>query len=401
MSEGKSTDVDEVSLPKVEFKVPRWLVTHWRFKRTTCDSKVTYSDPEPWKWGSFTLPPDYPNSNEVAFLLKLGIEQESDRQTRDLMGYICSRDRSAFRARFMDLKRKNTDKRGKRFVVYVFASVEELAHEKNIAMPPPGARVSIKLHRDGHHPTDLSGMVVTDPLDSKASFVCVCSVQPGKSLAGIEEGTDHNIGLGYVIDNLPHQRQMQAIKRLQETKTIDHGPDVKRLVLGGPGVAKKSSFAADNISEQRLDAFTAFIAAFGLSEEQELAATHTCGSQSGFTFVQGPPGTGKTALLKGVTLAHRSIRGRCLLAAPQNAAVYTLVHALARDLNDEEWVMFTSAHMHVQSAEALRLRQLDGGEEYVKAENDLYKYLESANAQHPSPEYRWTLGYKLKAFIPL
>jgi hypothetical protein len=133
-----SDAIEQPVFCKCDFGVPRQLASVWEFDATSCAGNIEYSNPEPYRWAFHKAFPEYPNVNEAAFLLKLGIDGERKRHTRDLMGLAQNDGRVWFRGAFKEMP-KTPDL----CVVKIWVDESSKAADRRIRMPAVGTKMQI------------------------------------------------------------------------------------------------------------------------------------------------------------------------------------------------------------------------------------------------------------------
>ncbi|OAL44922.1 hypothetical protein IQ07DRAFT_648690 [Pyrenochaeta sp. DS3sAY3a] len=80
--------IEDAKLLKFDFDIPRWMVTSYELTEEEVDGSLRSSQTRPYTWSSHRYFTEYPNANEAAFLLKLGVdgEQKCFRALEDLPG---------------------------------------------------------------------------------------------------------------------------------------------------------------------------------------------------------------------------------------------------------------------------------------------------------------------------
>ncbi|KAF1849444.1 uncharacterized protein K460DRAFT_91013 [Cucurbitaria berberidis CBS 394.84] len=422
----KSADLEEIPLPKINFEVPRWLVTEWEFDEA-CDENgtVSHSNPRPYTWRYHRFFDQYPNSNEAAFMLKLGIESEAARQQRDLHELVQSKDQVYFRGLFKHVDRPGT------FVVQIFLADNSVFTDRKLKMPSIDTRIKLQIDPvDPSHPTPSNmktyrGVVCEDLYNNGASFCCIVRGTEaiwGDSKTKLNPTVEQPVYISYTIDTVPHERQMMSVRRIQEIDSDrkPFGVDMKALFLADATPAPETNHLAFNTVPAELKRFEEYIDKQKPKPNhmQKLGAMDTTQSNSGITCIQGPPGCGKTDIVKVIGNAQVLLDRKVMYCAPQNEAVLNLFETFDKTakanpgvpLNDEEYVHFTGAYQSINDAEKLKLtnellRQDPGmsaedAEVMVSGRNILVEYARmSLGRQSGMPEHDWTFGTKLRTMI--
>jgi hypothetical protein len=406
---GQSQDaIDEADLPHFTILEPRWMATEYIFTTTTtADGKLTHSDPKISKWQPFFMERVYPNANEASFLLKLAVIEERKHQLSKINKLLqSSDDLSWFRARLSPV---DDPPGGRRFVVEVnYGLATARIGELDVKLPGPGTRIRFAMNRDGSSSHDeqsvqFSAVVVNNIEDNECAFVCVAEIIIGK-LTIKDFGGEYPISLGYVIDSVPFERQLAAIKQLQIRTEFKNGPDVRSIVFGCAPVASNPTKLSASVKPEQIAVVESIIEEASLNEGQAKAVLHTFSSQSGLTVISAPFGTGKTKTEAVCADAHLRVGHRVLSIAPSNAAVRTQVDHFIRHNNslplefqlaDEQWCFFTGGHWKVKNAANLQMEQMQQvqREEADNDAADFYRLRDELSQERPS--YRWTFGHKL------
>ena len=409
----QGVDIRTPQLAKIDWIVPRWLVTEWAFTKTTKPTgAVAISNPRPEKWSPLEFPVDgYPNHHEAAFLLKLGVRDEQRRQTRDLKRLVQSDGSTWFKGRFRSIGKKGW------FAVEVYLGLENEMADAAIQLPQPGTRIRFEVDRDTtqkpskKNSVSFDGVVVYDGLETSASFICVVNTQ-GKSLVVNDSSSEYNMFISYIVDDTSHVRMNQGIALLQiaadkeDAEGTLFGPDSRSVILGCRVAASNTDILKTEYTEATVETFKAAINRIepASNKSQRTAAIGTCFSDSGNVVIVGPPGTGKTDTLEKIIYGHGSQGKRCMSVAPMNSNVHTLVDEFlsinaqlpAEDqFKDNEWVYVTGGYTAVDKATRLREDQLVNEAELSEANNALVTYLNDAKNRAHVPHYERTLGYKV------
>jgi hypothetical protein len=407
-------DIRSPTLAKIDWIVPRWLVTQWAFTKTTGPTGiVTISEPKPERWAPLDFPVDgYPDPHEAAFLLKLGVRDEQRRQTHNLKQLVQSDGNTWFKGRFRSL-----DKKGRIYAVEVYLGLEPEMSDAAIQLPQPGARVRLEVDRDTtrkpcrKNTATLDGVIVYDALDTSASFICVVNVQ-GQSLAVPDASSEYKLFISYIVDETSHVRMMEGIALLQmaidkkHEEGVQFGPDSRSVILDCRMTAPNTDILKKAMTDKHIREFQVAIAEFQpkCNKPQQTAAIRTCSSDSGNMVIVGPPGTGKTAIIEKIGHGHATLGGRVMFCAPMNSNVHTLVDEflsqnarlpVARQYKDNEWVYVTGGYTSITKATRLRDDQIQGDALLNKANEKLFAYLNDARNRAHIPHYERTLGYKV------
>lgn len=248
----KPTELDDIFLPLIDFEVPRWLVTEWEFDEA-CDENgvLTYSNPKPYSWKNHKFFEQYPEANGAAFLLKLDIKSESLRQQRALNELVQSRDQAYFQGLFTHLNRPGT------YAVQIFLAENSVVTDRSLKMPSVDTRIKLQVdHVDPLHPNPRNmkayhGIVCEDLFNNGASFCCI--VRGTESIWGDDAGKlnplgEHPVYISYLIDTVPHERQMLSVQRIQQINSDlkPFGIDLKALFLGDKTPAPETHHIALN-----------------------------------------------------------------------------------------------------------------------------------------------------------
>jgi hypothetical protein len=409
-------DIERPELPRINYIIPRWLVKSWQFEETRTDEGVFWDNPVAYTWASFRALKDYRNPNEAAFLLKLGVLGEQQRQTRDLNELVQSREDVWFRGVF----RSVPDERGT-YVVEAFMG--DL--EGSIKMPSMGTRISIKIDLKNPkqpNPADAvqyRGQVTFDLFEHGASFTCVVK---GPNFKNLNEGEEYPVFISYLVDTVVYDRQMVAITRIQSIDSDNkrEGVDTKAIILGCSKPAPNPGSLAAKTGSEELAQVNSFLSSLQKkpNEGQKDAILDTVTSQSGATLILGPPGCGKSFTVVTIGNCHGLLGRKVMFAAPQNEAVRQLFDTFdnvarnAGTYEPSEYVIFSGAFIQVTTAERLRTKQELIARHSVspaeanqvlsamtEGENILVEFARSADS-HATPEsYRHTYGYQLKCMI--
>ncbi len=400
------------SLPEVDFVIPRWLVTQWTITEyTSPDGEVTFSDPKPYTWEPFDFPKDgYPSPDESAFLLKLSIQAEQDRQLRELKALVQSNSDGSkmfwFRGRFRSL-----DNKERIYAVEVYLGMDAQLVDKGLNMPTPGTRIHLEVDRvNAELPTrentaKLDGVVVYDALETSASFICVVDIV-GQALTIADNDLEYNMFISYIVDSTPYVRMLNGVAQLQTFIGNDLGPDPRKTILDCRLPTENTDNQNREISETEFATFRNVVQEIPpiANEIQMKAAVQTLESSSGNVVIVGPPGTGKTKTLLKICHGHAKLGRRIILSAPTNSTVHTLVDGFIENnkklrqdnqYQDHEWVYFTGGYTSVAKAEELAQQQQGGDEVLQRANEKLFSYLLDAQNRRHIPRYEQTLGYKL------
>lgn len=410
---GGGLDIRSPALAKIDWIVPRWLVTEWAFTKTTGPTgTVTMNNPRPEKWAPLEFPVDgYPDHHEAAFLLKLGVRDEQRRQTRDLTKLVQSNGSTWFKGRFQRIDQTGW------YAVEVYLGLESEMADAAIQFPQPGTRIHFEVDRDTtrkpskKNSVSFNGVVVFDGLDTNASFICVFNAR-GKSLVVNDTSSEYNLFISYIVDDTSHVRMNEGIALLQIAADKDDadgtqfGPDSRSVILSCRVAASNTDKLKKEFTGPRINGFVDAIDRFkpACNKTQRFAAIQSCKTDSGNLVIVGPPGTGKTATIEKICHGHGESGGRVLLAAPMNSNVHTLVDEFL-DLNaqlpaekqykDNEWVYVTGGYTSVDKATRLREDQVAGEADLSEANNTLVAYLDDAKNRAHVPHYERTLGYKV------
>lgn len=397
-------EIKKPGMPKVNFVVPRFLVREWSATVTTsAEGEVSYTDIKPHAWAPLNFPPSFPDANIAAFLLKLAIEEERAFQTQRLRALVHSGGGSFFRARYTHM----TDNL---YLVHVYVGRDKLVNA-DVKLPGPGVRIQIKVDRELNDPPQsattatLSGVVIDTNEDSDDTFVCVCDLL-GPKLALATGRPDYATIIDYIVDDLPYQRQMNAISVLQRHEYNGQGPDIHALIFNHARPKGTQDPVKAPLPYAKRAAFIEALSTgfpFGPDPSQLAACIDTVDSESGMTTIVGPPGCGKTEIAMRIGSGKMALAERVMYVAPTNAAVHTLVDKFVKHnsglkektLPDNEWVLFTGAHCKIGKALRLQSKQLKGDEQFTHLNNTYVEYLRSAEQQQKHPHYEHTMGYKL------
>jgi uncharacterized membrane protein YgcG len=414
--------IEKPELPKFDFAVPRWLVNSWEFTEKAENGQVSWMNPVPYKWNYLRVFDEYPNPDESAFLLKLGIEGEMKRQTRDLEELVQSRDKMFFRGLFLKADEKH---RGV-FIVQIFMGTEE-ADTSAFKMPGQGTKIVLRIDQyDPYSPSDkgsveYKGSVVQDLFNQGASFVCVVRGDPRPfDKERLQVNVEYPISIGYTIETVTHDRQMLAVQAIQAIPSDNKpsGVDLKALFLGDQTPAPSRDAMSLATTAEKTKTFVQYMGkrARKLNDTQREAALDTTKSRTGLTTVQGPPGTGKSNLLDVLINGHIRMGNKVMAVAPQNEATLNMCETFAATakregvLDELEYVHFTGAYQPIERAERLRLRQelmsqhSDINEEdanvMIDSNNLMTEYARVASdSTGIMPEHEWTFGSRLSRFI--
>lgn len=218
--------IDKPVLPKINFGVPRWTTTAWKFTVTrTFNGDLVYSDPKPHAWVPHKVPKDHIQVEELGFLLKLGIRNEQTRQTRDLLEFCSTRNNQAFYGSFKEMKKGL-------YVCQIYpASYPEMV-ASGLRMPNVGTRIAIKIDLTSPREPSLdkatmyTGSVCEDRFHQGASFVCILKGRP----FFLAFDNAFPIFLTYLVDTIPYERQMRAVEQLMTQAYGNRlvGPPIRR-----------------------------------------------------------------------------------------------------------------------------------------------------------------------------
>ncbi|KAG9199718.1 hypothetical protein G6514_007943 [Epicoccum nigrum] len=389
-------------MPKVDFVVPRWLVKEWSATVTTDEEGVvSYSDIMPHSWAPLEFPPNFPSWNVAAFLLKLAVQEEQAYQRRGIEALVHSSGGSFFRGRY-------THMFGDTYLVHVYLGREKLS-QAGAKLPTAGVRIVVKVDRDQNDPPQpattatLNGVVVDTEDDSNDTFVCVCELQ-GPRLALANGLTDYATFIEYIIDDLPHQRQLKAISYLQSVNWDGVKHDAAALVFnyldtkGNEASVKPTARERATFVEGLKKGFK-----FPPDDSQLRPCMDTLETGSGMTTVIGPPGTGKTLVCMRVAFGHLKSGRRVMATAPTNAAVQTLIDKFVEHnaalgdegISNEDWLHLTGAHCRIRKASRLQKAQTNEEKLFATLSNAYADYLRSAKDLRNHPRYEQTMGHKL------
>lgn len=224
-----------LDLPKVRFEVPYWLVKQWQFiEKVDDDGNVTHSNPMPYRWGHHRFFSQYPNLHEFAFATKIGVAGELQRARRDIRELVSSQDREFFRGIFNEIPGQPGT-----FVVQLWMNDDANAKERGLKMPGMGTRLEVRIDPTNPHFPSKSNMktfrgsVAPDLFSKGSNICCLMHGPPGifKRRDPISFDTPYPVFSTYIIDDVPHQRQMTAIKALQQIDPSNKGPGVDLLSL--------------------------------------------------------------------------------------------------------------------------------------------------------------------------
>ncbi|KAH4073554.1 hypothetical protein HBH92_006800 [Parastagonospora nodorum] len=402
--------LEKPALPDTDFVTPRWLATKWTgIKVTEPNGSIWYKKVAIYHFEPLDFPLSYGDADEAAFLLKLAVQEEKKTQRRNLSELVRS-DGSGkqFRARFNTVGRyKSTHQ----YSVEIYLGLERQMADGNVKIPTPGTRIILLVDKFNQLPPvprdsiKVNGIVVSDAVDTDASFVCV--VDSGMKLAAADTGADYPVLIDYIIDDLPYNRQIAAIGDLQTPLGDDHiGPDGLRTIVNCRRKAAKTGYLKQNTSPENLEMFKAALHAYKdpPTAVQLAAALDTTQSDDGNTVIVGPPGTGKTEVVQRISRAHAILGRRVLMTAPTNAATQNLMKVCiehnnnipeSERLRDWEIVYLTGGQSTPGGALKLMRRQLEGEKEFNDKTNVYQAHLRDAKLRDKSPLYHLTFGYKL------
>ncbi|KAH6620490.1 P-loop containing nucleoside triphosphate hydrolase protein [Boeremia exigua] len=395
--------IEKPAMPKVDFIVPRFLVKEWSVTETTNSlGEISYSDIKPHAWAPLEFPTQFPDANIAAFLLKLAIEEERAYQHHAINALVHSSGGQFFRGSYTHMV-------GKTYLVTIYLGSEKLSNV-DVRLPSPGVRIQIKVDRKLNDPPQpettatLTGMVIYTEDDANDVFTCVCDVQ-GPNLACANGRGDFATLIEYIIDELPFQRQMNAVSTLQRVSYAGQGPDVKSLLFDYQEPKEADVMDTTPLPTRRAAFEQALTLGFPFppDKSQLRPCLDTFESETGMTVIVGPPGTGKTLTLTRIAFAMASLMYRVLCMGPTNASVHTLVDKFvehnarlgSNGIADDDWVLFTGAHCRVGKAGNLRKRQTTEDQELERVNNLYAEYLRDAEDRRNHPRYQQTMGYKL------
>lgn len=361
-----SKNLEDVTLPHIDFEVPRWLVTSWQFDEDCDESgELTYSNAEPYTWMSHRIFAQYPKPDEAAFLLKLGIDSESNRQQRDLNELVQSKDDLYYKGLFTYLGQPGM------YCTQVFMADDSIFSDRELKVPSVETRIMLQVSMDPSNPIKANrrayrGVVCEDLFCNGASFCVVAKGQD--SIWGNEPGLlnpakDQTVYISYTVDTISYARQMMAVRQIQEIIDKPTGVDMKALSLGDESPSPQVNYIAANTHRQQLKEFTRYLDQQKprMTPMQRAAALDTTQSNSGVTGIQGPPGTGKSALIKAIGNAHVLLDRKVLYCAPHDEAVRNLVEDFdkprGRMCEDYEMIHFTGAYHTITNADKLKLKE--------------------------------------------
>ncbi|KAF9697869.1 hypothetical protein EKO04_004401 [Ascochyta lentis] len=414
----EANKLEESSLPRIRFEVPRWLVDVWEFECRNINGKVEIIKAMPRSWKYHKFFDQYNNPDESAFLLKLGVQGEEARQNRDLNEYVQNKNGNHFRGLWTELGEPG------HYAVQIFMSNNEELDERDIRMP--GLDTRVELNVDAFDPANpvqartrrYRGAVCEDIFNNGASFCCV--VRGQKFSGNLALGIEFPLLVSYTIDTVPQERQMLAIRQLQEINSLSKpsGVDLKALFLGCRKPAPQVEFLALETKPEQLATLKANLRSRRSNEMQTASVVATTTSLSGLTVIQGPPGTGKTDTAISIGSAHLQMGRKVMFTAPMNEAVVNLhesfvkgvANGKALSLNDSQYVLFTGAHRTISAADRLRHTQELKTQDPTVSEEDVEFMLNAGNiiahyarttSGAKTPGYEWTFGYKLRKMIEL
>jgi hypothetical protein len=315
-------DIERSELPQIHYIIPRWLVKSWQFEETITSQGVFWANPVAYTWASFRVPRDHRNPNEAAFLLKLVILGEQQRQTRDLDELAQSRDA----VWFLGVFRSVPNERGT-YVVEAFMG----NLEGSVKMPGIGTRISIKIDlKNPKEPiladsVEYRGQVTFDLFGHGASFTCVVKGPTFKNLNG---GEEYSVFISCLIDTVVYDRQMVAVARIQaiDSHNKPEGVDTKAMILGCATPAPNPGSLAAGTGSEELAQVNSYLSSLRKkpNEGQRGAIVDSVTSQSGATLILGPPGCGKSFTVVTIGNCHGLLGRKVMFAAPQNEAVRQL-----------------------------------------------------------------------------
>lgn len=438
--------IEGTELPKFNFEIPRWMVTSYELdEEEDGNGSFKYSHTRPYTWCSHRYFTEYPNANEAAFLLKLGVDGEQKWQSRALAELVQSRSRIFFRGSFRALE-------GLPGAYIVQITMEDDANiiSRGLRIPSAGTRIMLKVDPndpDFPNPARMAsfrGSVCQDLFEEGATFVCLVHGPPEvfTSRDPLAFDVPYPIYIGYLIDDLPHARQMRAIEELQVIDSTNKpaGVDLKALFFHDSAPAPDTGIMARNFTASvstdasglttKFDDFRKDID--GLPKKakankvQAEAIVNTAQSPTGLTVVQGPPGCGKTMAIKLIGLAHLRQGHKVMYCTPQNQTILNIYDSFEKFvksdnrrftfLQNHEYVHFTGAFSKIVDSERLMVKQKlmakynelsdedadSQATELMNVDNLLIQYARLSITQAGvATDIKWTFGAKLLARIQL
>ncbi|KAF2994660.1 hypothetical protein E8E13_000662 [Curvularia kusanoi] len=406
----KQTDrVDKVEFPEKELVVPRWMVTEWEFDCHYDDrGQRSFSNPRPYLWDGHRLPPNWPNANEGAFLLKLGVYHERIRAARNLKE-LCQSDRFPFTGRFEQVEGFDGY-----HICKIHIDDDSLAYHADVKMPAPGTRLQIQIETSPDSLINLRGAVVNSYLEDDCEFMCVVTGRKH-----IQADVHFPLRVDYIVDDLPYKRQMESIQKIQSIEEKPSGVDMKAVFFNDEPSAPHQSYLADKIDQGK---FLAIVAkSLKQPNKTQLEAVKACvAADSGLSLVQGPPGTGKTETLNIIARAMLGCGVNTLVCSSTNASIKKLAETFDRSakaggwLPEHEYILFSGAYVRIEDAVKLKRnmeisKSLEGPDRAASQQDiDVMRNAENIAQEHArsmlgdrskTPEYELTFGCKLKKAI--
>lgn len=412
--------LEDLSLPDKKLVVPRWLVTMWQlYQEFDTNGTPVYSNPEPYLWVGHIVPFRWPNADEGAFLLKVGVESERVRSGRNLKE-LAQSGNSFFRGVFTAV-----DGYEGRFFCRISLSDNLAMQQQGVKTPSAGTRIRLRVCPDDPaHPSirtakSFDGTVTNSQPGDTCAFACLVSGDERMST-----GVPFPVYIAYLIDDVPYARQMEAIKQVQGIPSEDKptGVDLKALFFNEVRSAPDQDAFMKRIDLAKFRAKVETRPANKRpNQKQMMAIEATVTSQYGLAVIQGSPGTGKIETVKTAAMGMLDAGMKLLVTTPTNLASNYLASSFDKSAREENWlgeheyVVFCGAYVSIRSAERLeRDRAIrdsfanaakDGAlsdedvDTIINAENILQELARSTIVDSKSPEVKLTFGYKLKMRI--